>query len=180
MQIGHGKNVPSSSEGVLSLVELIGPVDFRRAFSNEIVVALDPSSGFHIPSQPMCIQWAFLLKMSLEWALGLSYHKAYLILCKHRSRAVLHEKSYHNINWEFLLYLLGCLGFGSKWRKWMSTSISMTCFSIMINGGPHGFFGSSWGLRQGDLPSPLLFVIVIEALNRMLSRALLVVTYQDF
>jgi hypothetical protein len=54
----------------------------------------------------------------------------------------------------------------------MSACITTARFSILINGNPHGFFGSSWGLYQGDLLLPLLIVIDVEALNRMLSRAM--------
>jgi len=53
------------------------------------------------------------------------------------------EKAYDHVNCEFLLYLLGRLGFGSKWRIWMSACISMARFPIIINGSSHGFFGSS-------------------------------------
>ena len=44
-------------------------------------------------------------------------------------------------------------------------------FSILINGCPSDFFGSSRGLRQGDLLSPFLFDIVMEALSHMLDAA---------
>ena len=49
----------------------------------------------------------------------------------------------------------------------------MMKFSILINGSPKDFFGSSRGLRQDDPLSPLLFVIVMEALSRLLDGAVL-------
>lgn len=48
----------------------------------------------------------------------------------------------------------------------------MARFLILIDGSPHGFFGSSRGLHQGDPLSPLLFVLIMDAFSRMLSRAM--------
>uniref|UniRef100_A0A2N9G874 Reverse transcriptase domain-containing protein n=1 Tax=Fagus sylvatica TaxID=28930 RepID=A0A2N9G874_FAGSY len=81
------------------------------------------------------------------------------------------EKAYEHVNWDFLLYLLQRCGFLIRWRNWIRFCISTVHFSILINGCPSGFFVSSRGLRQGDPLSPLLFVVVMEALSRLMDRA---------
>jgi hypothetical protein len=42
-------------------------------------------------------------------------------------------------------------------------------FSVLVNDNSSGFFNNSLDLRQGDPLSSFLFVIVMEALSRMLS-----------
>ena len=81
------------------------------------------------------------------------------------------EKAFDHVNWGFLTLLLERCGFSDKWRQWISFCLSTVCFSILINGTPHGFLGSSRGLRQGNPLSPLLFVLVMEAIGRMLDKA---------
>ena len=80
------------------------------------------------------------------------------------------EKAYDHVNWDCLLFLLDRMGFGFKWKTWIRTCISTVRFSIMVNGSPSGFFGSSRGLRQGDPLSPLLFLLVMEVLSQLLRR----------
>uniref|UniRef100_A0A2N9H7P6 Reverse transcriptase domain-containing protein n=1 Tax=Fagus sylvatica TaxID=28930 RepID=A0A2N9H7P6_FAGSY len=81
------------------------------------------------------------------------------------------EKAYDHVNWKFLIYMLQKCGFSVRWRNLINFCISTARFSILVNGCPRGFFPSSRGLRQGDPLSPLLFVIVMEALSHLLDRA---------
>uniref|UniRef100_A0A2N9H5P7 Reverse transcriptase domain-containing protein n=1 Tax=Fagus sylvatica TaxID=28930 RepID=A0A2N9H5P7_FAGSY len=81
------------------------------------------------------------------------------------------EKAYDHINWNFLIYMLRRCGFSEKWRHWIYACISSVRFSVLVNGNSRGFFHTSRGLRQGDPLSPLLFLLIMEALSRMLDKA---------
>ena len=78
------------------------------------------------------------------------------------------------------MYMLQRCDFSEKWRKWIRYCISTVKFSILINGSPSDFFGSSRGLRQGDPLSPLLFDIVMEALSRLLDVAAFAGQFSSF
>lgn len=49
--------------------------------------------------------------------------------------------------------------------------ISTISFSILINGIPDAPFHPSWGLRQGDILLPYLFLFVSQAFSYLLSNA---------
>ena len=81
------------------------------------------------------------------------------------------EKAYDHVNWGFLMYMPQRCRFSEKWRKWIVCCISTVKFSILINGSPSDFFGSSREIRQGDPFSLLIFDVVMEALSHMLEVA---------
>lgn len=78
------------------------------------------------------------------------------------------EKAYVYVNWNFLFYLIGKCGFRGRWCVWIRHCVSIACFNVLVNGSFVGFLNSSHNLRQGDLFSPVLFVIVMDALSFML------------
>ena len=65
-------------------------------------------------------------------------------------------KAYDKLNWKFIRKMLEAFGFSQNWVNWIMQLISLTLFSIMVNGVPSGLIKPSHGIRQGD---PLSFLV---------------------
>ena len=75
------------------------------------------------------------------------------------------EKTYDHVNWDTLFYMLEMMCSAVQWRGWLKACVTIVHFSVLVNGSSVGFFVSSRGLRQGDLLSPLLFLLIMEVLS---------------
>jgi hypothetical protein len=80
-------------------------------------------------------------------------------------------KAFDSVRWDFLQEVMEQLGFGVKWRNWVSILLSAGSSSVLLNGSRGPWFRHSTSLRQGDPLSPMLFILAMEPLQRMLDVA---------
>ncbi|GKB45218.1 RNA-directed DNA polymerase, eukaryota, reverse transcriptase zinc-binding domain protein [Tanacetum coccineum] len=81
------------------------------------------------------------------------------------------EKAYDSVSWLYLDHVLLNLGFGVKWRMWIKSCLESARTSVLVNGSPTSEFPIKRGLRQGDLLSQFLFIILMEGLHLALQEA---------
>jgi len=81
------------------------------------------------------------------------------------------EKAYDSVDWKFLYYMMGRLGFNERWIKWIRACLESATVSILVNGSPIDEFKPKRGLRQGDPLAPFLFLIVVEGMTGLVREA---------
>ena len=76
-------------------------------------------------------------------------------------------KAFDSVRWDFLMEVLEQFGFQPKWRAWVSILLATSSTSVLLNGSRGNWFKHFKGLRQGDPLSPMLFIMVMEPLQRL-------------
>jgi hypothetical protein len=82
------------------------------------------------------------------------------------------KKAYDCVDWELIRLMLLKVGLGIHMTKWIISCVTSSSFVVLINGEATDFFRSGRGVRKGCPLSPLLFILVMEGLNRLLKHSL--------
>ena len=82
-------------------------------------------------------------------------------------------RAFDVVSWPFLLDVMRHLGFGRRWCEWIYILLATASTRILLNGVPGCHIYHAKGLRQGDPVSPMLFTLVIDALNSLMLHAML-------
>jgi hypothetical protein len=126
-------------------------------------------------------QFVFLKDRLIFYVVGITQECLHLTKMKKQNSVILKldlKKAYDNVSWKFLHLLLDQIGLDwcvSQWIMGCVTSVNMV---VLVNGVPTDFFKCHRGLRQGFPLSPLLFLLVIEALSRMMTQVVASGTFQ--
>src|ERR1044072_288542 len=80
------------------------------------------------------------------------------------------QKDYNMVHWDALEKIMKELGFPGTFVGWVMNLVTTILYKFQVNGSMTDTLLAKRGIRQGDPISPLLFVIMIEYLNRSMVK----------
>jgi hypothetical protein len=92
-------------------------------------------------------------------------------LHQRKQSSILHiSKAFDSIS-PFLLEVMQHMGFGQIWRDIISGLFSSASTRVLVNGIPGGCITHRRGLHQGDPLSPMLFILAMDVLGFLITKA---------
>ena len=81
------------------------------------------------------------------------------------------SKAFDSVSWAFLLEILVHLGFGQVWRNLVLNLLATSSTLVLLNVEPRDVIRNQQGHRQGDPLSPLLFILSMDVLISLFTKA---------
>lgn len=81
------------------------------------------------------------------------------------------SKEFDSISRAFLLEILSHLGFGPVWCNLIRNLLETSSTRVLVNGEPGSEIRHQRGLRQGDPLFTMLFILVMDVLNSLFTKA---------
>jgi hypothetical protein len=79
------------------------------------------------------------------------------------------SKAFDFVAWPFLLKVLEHMGFTNAWLNWTSALLRSASTHVLLNGTSGRRI--CYALCQGDLLSPMVFILVMEVSSAMFCKA---------
>jgi hypothetical protein len=80
------------------------------------------------------------------------------------------KRAFDSLSWSFLFEVLRHLGFSDIWLRRIAILLYSASTKIIVNGVAGRSFAHARGLRQGDLISPMFFVLAMQVLSAMMQK----------